>query len=71
MTQNTDLINKLKNIKSKIFVADAGYCSHKNRNILRNNKINSVIKFNKRNNKKVNITFTKNEQKIYNKRVNI
>ena len=71
MTQNTDLINKLKNIKCKTFVADAGYCSHKNRNILKNNKINSVIKFNKRNNKKVNITFTKNEQKIYNKRINI
>jgi hypothetical protein len=71
MTQNSDLINKLKIVKCKTFVADAGYCSNNNRNILKNNKINSVIKFNKRNNKKVNISFTKNEQKIYNKRVNI
>ena len=63
MTQNSVLINKLKIIKCKTFVADAGYCSNNNRNILKNNKINSVIKFNKRNNKKVNISFTKNEQK--------
>ena len=71
LSQNNDLKNKLKKIKCKVFVADAGYCSNKNRKILIDNNITPVIKFNKRNNKKEINTFNKTEHKIYKKRINI
>jgi len=73
LKQNNNLINKLKTIKCKTFVADAGYCSIKNRSFLEKHKIIPVIKYNNRGTKKEeNKKFlSANELKIYKRRVKV
>jgi hypothetical protein len=73
LKQNNKLINKLKSIKCKTFIADAGYCSIKNRKTLEKNKITPIIKYNNRGIKKEENKkyLTKDELKKYKNRIKV